>query len=371
VEELSSSFYLVVLIVSTMLIALVLIFALVNRREKEKNIEKRLGALQNTFAIFSLFIGIISMFIAWSSFQSSIKNPDIEIVFLTGQGENWLEVTEYDKLHLTYTKDGGISASFSYASSWGTIQLRNNGNIGTSNLKVSLTFSNIWFRDQPTDYTANDHVRGHGGFLTLERNISETINPGDFYNLPHIPWDHFEWDAWAVETDLRSIEDALGSTSMKITIYEGSIKKFEQTYDIDMIEFESGDSGYRGFTEDDKARLREPMSAIYDNYKFDPKLAESVYDLDYDHFNQPYPNDAYSFEIKDLHGLEFVYVQRCYFYYLGNLKAYNPFFAEDAKENTIFWGRLYYRYRSEQSNADYSVQDIEALVANDILSRQS
>jgi len=358
-EQLSSNFYLVASIISTLLVVALLVLAIVNRTKKAERVEKRLSGLQNIFAVVSLLVGVISMYITWSSFQSSIKSPDIELLFLTGHGFNFFEDEGYKQLHLFYDNKGNLQEGSCVADSWG-IHLLNKGNIGTTNLKVALTFSGVYIAGETTNYTLNNHLRGHGGWLTLERTISDSINPGDIYDLPEIPWHTFASCSNCCDVDITE------STAMQIIIYEGSTKKFEQTYMMDMIEdydelFFYGSDGYSD-------ELKEPMRQSYDNYGFSPNLM-NIYALDWHHFDALY-TDAYSFKITDLHGPEFVYAQRCYFYYLENLNAYNPNIASASKENVVRWGRLYYRYLSKQTNANYSIQDIEALVANDILSRQ-
>jgi len=365
-EKLSSNFYLVASIASTLLVVVLLVFAIANRAKKAKSVEKRLSELQNIFAILSLFIGIISMYIAWSSFQASIKSPDIRVNFLDGRADPWgWGREELGKLSLSYDEKGNVDLVGSMFDVW-SIQLSNDGNSGTSNLKIALTFSGIWINEQPEDYTVTDHIYAHGGFQTLERNITESISPGDAYNLPDIPWHMFASEA----------SNTLEPADMKIVVFEGSIKKFEQSYEIDLIK-EEYDPEYTdeytkkfGMNKWSMLGLQEPMSSKDDNYMFYPELMWSVYDLDWDHFKSTYPNDAYSLDIRDLYGLEFVYIQRCYFYYLQNLNAYNPVIANEARDNIAFWGRLYYRYKAEQANANYSVQDIESMITTDMLAQR-
>lgn len=246
---------------------------------------------------YSVILAIILSAFGVLTFVTGLKEPDLKISIMTPLGD-YVDVSE--NLCLRYYNNENIDGPLGLQHQW-FLNIHNNGNSIASNMKITINFEEIKAIKDTPEYRLLDHIHALGGHSTLERSLDFSLNPGDSFNLPDIPWCIFS----SVYTENDEI-DAFkynNPIKMKVTVYEGSKKALTRKYLIDM---EKDDEDYM-MTYD----YNVPHEAL--DYFYTKLSEDSIVEFSYENFI--IKDDAYSyFHKNDFSHKEYKYIQNIYFY---------------------------------------------------------
>lgn len=307
----------VFLVISLCFLCFTIIIVLKSKTKAIKRGERQLKSIINTITYLALLTGAFSVLLSTYTFIYSIHKAKFEVSFIDGHYLKWGEEGQGDTLILASDNEGYVGYQFSVPM-WWNIQISNVGNKAAQTYKVKIKFNGIYLYREPNDYTVGDHLYGHGGWLTLEREIDSPLNPGDIYQLPDLPVDML-----VCKDDVNDDIDFPYNATMEIMIFEDSIEIFKKEY---IIEVQKYDDGF-----DDKITLRNK---------------DYMYTVEGE-------NESIDFYSKK------------YATALSKINVYNQNIVSENKLLALDYGRKYYRIKSDLELLNYSVVDIESLIQND------
>ena len=162
---------------------------------------------------------MISVFITLVISVVNYQSDDIEVIFKDGRTmtiEN-LEDIILDK------EDLKLSNNTSPDYLW-YINLCNNGNIVSKNIKIKITFDNIVFNESPDYYGLADGRYSIGDYRSLLYDVQDIILPGSCVPLP------------IIDFAKSYIDKDLDSDKMTIYIYTENNKLVKKEYTINFKE---------------------------------------------------------------------------------------------------------------------------------------
>lgn len=201
--------YLISLLIITVIFILITLYIMfVSKNKRSENITI-CGVL---WAMISVFVTLVISIVNYQS-------DDIEVIFKDGRTmtiEN-LEDIILDK------EDLKLSNNTCPDYFW-HINLCNNGNIVSKNIKIKITFDNIVFEESPDYYGVAEGRYSIGGYRSLLYDVQDIILPGSCVPLP------------IIDFTKSYIDKDLDSDKMTIYIYTENNKLVKKEYTINLKE---------------------------------------------------------------------------------------------------------------------------------------
>ena len=160
---------------------------------------------------------MISVFITLLLSILSYQSDDIDIIFKDGRS---MSIKNVDTLILN--KEGLNLSNNTYPDYYWYINLCNDGNMASKNIKVKITFDNIIFEESPEYYKVTDGRYSMGGYKSLLYDVSDIILPETCVPLH------------AIDFTKSYIDKDLTSDKMTIYIYTESNKSIKKEYSINL-----------------------------------------------------------------------------------------------------------------------------------------
>lgn len=353
-------------IISIILLACIIYFIYMLRilgkikfNKKLVKINRNLNKVNNVLGIVGTFISLISILIALIAIYISIKEPILDINFVTSHYIEWSKEHE-TRLYLSQDKDNHIDYVGTMPNVW-KIKIDNRGNKVAEDIKVDISFSDLQFINQPDNYNIKNHNHGLGGFSTLEWKY-ENLNPGEDIYLPSIPFDK----AGIIDFNREGIR--LDTIVMSIDIYVDDIKNNTKEYVIDITDeyFIERDCYFDQKELKDKSMIYKMINSVLNVDDLKNRSYNNFLDYDFNSLGSAYNIDLY----KEKYA-EYTYI---YDYYIERLNVINDEVRINSYNNALFWGRIKYRCESlikEGAENKYSISDIEQMIRNDVFIKTS
>lgn len=201
--------YLIFLLIITTIFIFITLYVVFSSKDKRSENTNICGVL---WAMISVFVTLLISIISYQS-------DNIDIIFKDGRT---MEIEDLNSLSLD--KEGlKLSNNTSPDYLW-YINLCNNGNITSKNIKVKISFDNIIFEENPDYYSVTDGRYSIGGYRSLLYDVSDIILPDNCVSLPIIDF-------------IKScIDKDLDSDKMTIYIYSENNKLIKKEYMINLNE---------------------------------------------------------------------------------------------------------------------------------------
>lgn len=199
--------YLISLLIITVIfifITLYIIFISKNKRSENITI---CGVL---WAMISVFVTLVISIVNYQS-------DDIEVIFKDGRT---MTIENLDAITLD-KEDLKLSNNTCPDYLW-YINLCNNGNIVSKNIKIKITFDNIVFNESPDYYGVAEGRYSIGGYRSLLYDVQDIILPGSCVPLP------------IIDFTKSYIDKDLDSDKMTIYIYTENNKLVKKEYTINL-----------------------------------------------------------------------------------------------------------------------------------------
>lgn len=172
--------------------------------------------------ICGILLAMISVFITLLLSILSYQSDDIDIIFKDGRS---MSIKNVDTLILN--KEGLNLSNNTYPDYYWYINLCNDGNMASKNIKVKITFDNIIFEESPEYYKVTDGRYSMGGYKSLLYDVSDIILPETCVPLH------------AIDFTKSYIDKDLNSDKMTIYIYTESNKSIKKEYSINLRKIEN------------------------------------------------------------------------------------------------------------------------------------
>ena len=181
----------------------------------ENNKNEKLTICGILWAMISVFITLLLSILSYQS-------DDIDIIFKDGRS---MSIKNVDTLILN--KEGLNLSNNTYPDYYWYINLCNDGNMASKNIKVKITFDNIIFEESPEYYKVTDGRYSMGGYKSLLYDVSDIILPETCVPLH------------AIDFTKSYIDKDLTSDKMTIYIYTESNKSIKKEYSINLRKIEN------------------------------------------------------------------------------------------------------------------------------------
>ena len=162
---------------------------------------------------------MISVFVTLVISIVNYQSDDIEVIFKDGRT---MTIENLDAIILD-KEDLKLSNNTCPDYLW-YINLCNNGNIVSKNIKIKITFDNIVFEESPNYYGVAEGRYSIGGYRSLLYDVQDIILPGSCVPLP------------IIDFTKSYIDKDLDSDKMTIYIYTENNKLVKKEYTINLKE---------------------------------------------------------------------------------------------------------------------------------------
>ena len=196
------------LIITVIFILITLYIMFVSKNKRSENITI-CGVL---WAMISVFVTLVISIVNYQS-------DDIEVIFKDGRT---MTIENLDAIILD-KEDSKLSNNTCPDYLW-YINLCNNGNIVSKNIKIKITFDNIVFEESPNYYGVAEGRYSIGGYRSLLYDVQDIILPGSCVPLP------------IIDFTKSYIDKDLDSDKMTIYIYTENNKLVKKEYTINLKE---------------------------------------------------------------------------------------------------------------------------------------
>lgn len=203
-------------LISLLIVTIIFIFItlyIIFNGENNKN--EKLTVCGILWAMISVFITLLLSILSYQS-------DDIDIIFKDGRS---MSIKNVDTLILN--KEGLNLSNNTYPDYYWYINLCNDGNMASKNIKVKITFDNIIFEESPEYYKVTDGRYSMGGYKSLLYDVSDIILPETCVSLH------------AIDFTKSYIDKDLNSDKMTIYIYTESNKSIKKEYSINLRKIEN------------------------------------------------------------------------------------------------------------------------------------
>ena len=203
-------------LISLLIVTIIFIFItlyIIFNGENNKN--EKLTICGILWAMISVFITLLLSILSYQS-------DDIDIIFKDGRS---MSIKNVDTLILN--KEGLNLSNNTYPDYYWYINLCNDGNMASKNIKVKITFDNIIFEGSPEYYKVTDGRYSMGGYKSLLYDVSDIILPETCVSLH------------AIDFTKSYIDKDLNSDNMTIYIYTESNKSIKKEYSINLRKIEN------------------------------------------------------------------------------------------------------------------------------------
>ncbi len=203
-------------LISLLIVTIIFIFItlyIIFNGENNKN--EKLTICGILWAMISVFITLLLSILSYQS-------DDIDIIFKDGRS---MSIKNVDTLILN--KEGLNLSNNTYPDYYWYINLCNDGNMASKNIKVKITFDNIIFEESPEYYKVTDGRYSMGGYKSLLYDVSDIILPETCVPLH------------AIDFTKSYIDKDLTSDKMTIYIYTESNKSIKKEYSINLRKIEN------------------------------------------------------------------------------------------------------------------------------------
>lgn len=203
-------------LISLLIVTIIFIFItlyIIFNGENNKN--EKLTICGILWAMISVFITLLLSILSYQS-------DDIDIIFKDGRS---MSIKNVDTLILN--KEGLNLSNNTYPDYYWYINLCNDGNMASKNIKVKITFDNIIFEGSPEYYKVTDGRYSMGGYKSLLYDVSDIILPETCVSLH------------AIDFTKSYIDKDLNSDKMTIYIYTESNKSIKKEYSINLRKIEN------------------------------------------------------------------------------------------------------------------------------------
>ncbi len=203
-------------LISLLIVTIIFIFItlyIIFNGENNKN--EKLTICGILWAMISVFITLLLSILSYQS-------DDIDIIFKDGRS---MSIKNVDTLILN--KEGLNLSNNTYPDYYWYINLCNDGNMASKNIKVKITFDNIIFEESPEYYKVTDGRYSMGGYKSLLYDVSDIILPETCVPLH------------AIDFTKSYIDKDLNSDKMTIYIYTESNKSIKKEYSINLRKIEN------------------------------------------------------------------------------------------------------------------------------------
>ena len=203
-------------LISLLIVTIIFIFItlyIIFNGENNKN--EKLTVCGILWAMISVFITLLLSILSYQS-------DDIDIIFKDGRS---MSIKNVDTLILN--KEGLNLSNNTYPDYYWYINLCNDGNMASNNIKVKITFDNIIFEGSPEYYKVTDGRYSMGGYKSLLYDVSDIILPETCVSLH------------AIDFTKSYIDKDLNSDKMTIYIYTESNKSIKKEYSINLRKIEN------------------------------------------------------------------------------------------------------------------------------------
>ena len=203
-------------LISLLIVTIIFIFItlyIIFNGENNKN--EKLTICGILWAIISVFITLLLSILSYQS-------DDIDIIFKDGRS---MSIKNVDTLILN--NEGLNLSNNTYPDYYWYINLCNDGNMASKNIKVKITFDNIIFEGSPEYYKVTDGRYSMGGYKSLLYDVSDIILPETCVSLH------------AIDFTKSYIDKDLNSDKMTIYIYTESNKSIKKEYSINLRKIEN------------------------------------------------------------------------------------------------------------------------------------
>lgn len=203
---------LISLLIVTIIFIFITLYIIFN---SENNKNEKLTICGILWAMISAFITLLLSILSYQS-------DDIDIIFKDGRS---MSIKNVDTLILN--KEGLNLSNNTYPDYYWYINLCNDGNMASKNIKVKITFDNIIFEESPEYYKVTDGRYSMGGYKSLLYDVSDIILPETCVPLH------------AIDFTKSYIDKDLNSDKMTIYIYTESNKSIKKEYSINLRKIEN------------------------------------------------------------------------------------------------------------------------------------
>lgn len=203
-------------LISLLIVTIIFIFItlyIIFNGENNKN--EKLTICGILWAMISVFITLLLSILSYQS-------DDIDIIFKDGRS---MSIKNVDTLILN--KEGLNLSNNTYPDYYWYINLCNDGNMASKNIKVKITFDNIIFEESTEYYKVTDGRYSMGGYKSLLYDVSDIILPETCVPLH------------AIDFTKSYIDKDLNSDKMTIYIYTESNKSIKKEYSINLRKIEN------------------------------------------------------------------------------------------------------------------------------------
>ena len=203
-------------LISLLIVTIIFIFItlyIIFNGENNKN--EKLTICGILWAMISVFITLLLSILSYQS-------DDIDIIFKDGRS---MSIKNVDTLILNI--EGLNLSNNTYPDYYWYINLCNDGNMASKNIKVKITFDNIIFEESPEYYKVTDGRYSMGGYKSLLYDVSDIILPETCVPLH------------AIDFTKSYIDKDLNSDKMTIYIYTESNKSIKKEYSINLRKIEN------------------------------------------------------------------------------------------------------------------------------------
>lgn len=201
--------YLISLLIITTMFIFITLYVIFSSKEKRSENATICGVL---WAMISVFVTLLISIISY-------QFDDIDILFKDGRTA---EIKDLNSLSLN--KEELKLSNNIYPDYYWYINLCNNGNMASKNIKVKISFDNIVFEGNPDYYSVTDGRYSIGGYRSLLYDVSDIIFPDSCVPLP------------IIDFTKSYIDKDLESDKMTIYIYNENNKLTEKEYTINLKE---------------------------------------------------------------------------------------------------------------------------------------
>lgn len=196
------------LIITVIFIFITLYIMFVSKNKRSENI-----------TICGVLWAMISVFVTLVISVVNYQSDDIEVIFKDGRT---MTIENLDAIILD-KEDLQLSNNTCPDYLW-YINLCNNGNIVSKNIKIKITFDNIVFEESPDYYGVAEGRYSIGGYRSLLYDVQDIILPGSCVPLP------------IIDFTKSYIDKDLESDKMTIYIYTENNKLVKKEYIINLKE---------------------------------------------------------------------------------------------------------------------------------------
>lgn len=312
-----------------------------NKNRKIENFDNRIGKVMNIISSIGVIFAVITLLISIWGIILQIKTPKLQMEIFTSHELSWEEENSWNELCLSHDNDGHIDFALNIPNVW-HLHIRNEGNQYATNVKIKIRFSEIGFTSQPDNYTLRDFIHGMGHYAVIEHIFNEEIQPGEYIEVPYIPFDNAEL-----------YEDgSLDYTNMNIKIYENNSLVLEKDFFIEFVDNEmlKDTCVLKAYEPEENKIVRKLNEYYFETNGYKDFIFESHLNLE---SISLYPREL-AFSLEDY--------ENVYRHYLKLINVYNPSMASIYKKLAVFYGRLYYYGLSKEMPEI----NIEQVIENDM-----